>query len=150
MARRDHKDDSDVCEDCAPWIKHREKYVRAREEYRKDADRQWDSDEICASVDMMKVFMLPKLPLKVCYSTQRLIAMNETFSVMKNTEEEIQHDKRRSCAIFWHEGIAGRDSEDVASAYWMFLIKNRELKKITFFADIVTPRIKVGCSFVPC
>ena len=51
----------------------------ARQRYREDAERGW-GEEIATTGDMMRVTMLPILPLKVCIFTPRLIA-HDTLSI---------------------------------------------------------------------
>jgi hypothetical protein len=76
---------------------------------------------------MMKVTMLPIMPFKICIFTPRIIAFNETFSCIGK--------EGQSAAVVWDESIAGRNSEDVASAYLKFFRVNRDAEEFTIFLD---------------
>ena len=79
---------------------------------------------------MQNVMMLPRLPgLKVAIFCKRIFLFNETFALLGG--------KRRGKAngVLWHEGIAGRSSEEVASTYVKVIRSNRDKHKFTFSAD---------------
>ena len=120
------------CETCRKFLCHEVNANLAREEYKSDAERDWISEEIVVSVDLMKVFLLPVLPYKKCFFCPRLIAFNETFSVISKKKRK---SLKNSVAILWHEGISGRDSSDIFSTFWLFLEKNREFHIVTFYVD---------------
>ena len=127
--------DETNCELCATYAEHKLNYTRAREEYRMDADREWDSAEVVVSADLMKVFVLPVLPFKECVFTSRLVAFNLTFALLngKKKGDHNVNDAQRS--ISWHEETAGRNGDDIVSVYWKWLCLQRDRKKITIFAD---------------
>ena len=58
---------------------------------------------------MQKIILLPKLTTKEHFFVSRLVVFNVTFASMTGTEDD--H------VILWHEAIAGRLAENVASAY---------------------------------
>jgi hypothetical protein len=126
----------DECAICADWEAHRIRYIRARQEYRSDADREWKKDELVVSADLMKVMVLPILPEKEAIFTPRLVVYNETFAVLiPKPELEIERDSKRTVAVLWHEAIAGRDGPDIASTYFTFLMRNRHFQNVTIYAD---------------
>lgn len=131
-----HKDEPDPsdrhCEECVQHHEHMESVKSARAEYRANADRTWETNELVVSADMMRVTMLPVLPHKQCFFTRRLVCFNETFSVLKGKGK---NDTKGSIAILWHEAIAARDAQDVASCYWTFFTANRDKRLITIFCD---------------
>ena len=129
---------------CDVYLKHKEHLETAksaRHAYRADADRQWQPDEIILSADMMKVTLLPVLPLKVCIFSPRIIAYNETFAVVmpearkdKLARRELQ--EAASVCVLWHEGETGRSCEDVAAAFFLYMSTAcRNMKHVTVWAD---------------
>ena len=72
----------------APNTRSTWKRQRRRHAYRADADRPWESVEIILSADMMKITLLPVLPLKECIFSPRIIAYNETFAVVMPEDRE--------------------------------------------------------------
>lgn len=85
---------------------------------------------------MQKVVLLPRLPdVKESFFTSRLITYNETFASMQKKEG-------RHNLILWHEGIASRRAEDVASAFISFLKLNRDANKIIIWMDNCTGQNK--------
>ncbi|KAF0299924.1 Lysine--tRNA ligase [Amphibalanus amphitrite] len=92
-----------------------DKSKEARDEYRREADRDWTEDEIVVSVDMMKVVVIPIINVKPCYFVPRLQVFNETFSVVmpekdRSTRKALQREA--SVCIVWNEGVAGRGTEE--------------------------------------
>ncbi|XP_043208495.1 uncharacterized protein LOC122374051 [Amphibalanus amphitrite] len=81
----------------------------------------------------MKVSLLPVLPHKAAIFTPRLIVFNETFAPL--IRKGAQRGREKPLAILWHEGIAGRDAEDVAATFWQYLKENRDKREITIYAD---------------
>lgn len=143
--KKDETHNSEICEVCIQHQIHLERANRARKEYRYDADRDWEKDEIVVSADMMKVSLLPELPYKECLFTSRMVVFNETFEVL---EKEKSCAKRKakginpSVAVVWNESISGRNADDVATAYIHFLLKNGSKKKIIIYADNCAPQNK--------
>ena len=100
----------------------------ARNEYRSDCERDWIDKELCVSADLMKVIVLPILPHKVCIFTPRLIAFNETFSILNGTKRKSLR-KQCSSAFLWHEGIAAREAKEISSYFWQFFSINSNFEK---------------------
>ena len=84
-------------------------------EYRRDAERGWEEHELVLSADMMRVSMLPVLPHKVCMFTRRIVANNETFSILHPSgQKRNSRQKKHGLAVLWHEGVAEHKAGDVA------------------------------------
>ncbi|XP_043223237.1 uncharacterized protein LOC122382234 [Amphibalanus amphitrite] len=124
------------CEVCTRHRGHMAQARRARQEYRYDAERDWDDNELVLSADMMKVCMLPILPHKTCLFTRRIVAYNETFSLIQSTDKRRSRaNKERGLAVLWHEGVSERKAGDVASSYLALIKANRDTKQFTIFCD---------------
>lgn len=105
------------CEQCGAHAKHVAAFVQAREWYIQDRTRELEPSELVVSADMEKVIVLPIIPgSKACIFTPRLIAFNETFANVNDNAPE-----KKTLAVLWHEGTTGRNSSDVASAFFAFL-----------------------------
>ena len=75
------------------------------------------------SADMMKVCMIPQLPIKEALFTPRLTCYNETFAPLmpsKRGSKKVNQHKSATC-ILWHDGLAGRSGAEVAAAFYLFL-----------------------------
>lgn len=68
---------------------------------------------------------MPKI--KDSFFTSRLVLFNETFGAMANKNEHF--------CILWHEAIAGRRAEDIASSFLKFLEYNRDAEHIILWLD---------------
>ena len=132
LSERNISDHTDGCKACDVHLEHITHAREAREEYRRDADRDLSDDELVVSADLMKVSLIPVLPHKVAVFTPRLVVFNETFSPLVKTGSKASP---KALAILWHEATAGRDASDIAATYWKFLSKHREKKHITIYAD---------------
>lgn len=90
-----------------------------------------DRSMMLATPLQLKVIMLPIIAgSKACLFAPRLIAYNESFAnVNKNIGD------KKTFAVLWHEGIAGRKAADVASTFWAFLRANRDARAITIWMD---------------
>ena len=133
-----HRTVTDHVDGCAPCQKHEEHMARAkaaREEYRKDAERDWEKDEVVSSADLMKVSLIPILPHKAAFFTPRIIVFNETFSPLMKKGSGSKGNRDKPVAVLWHEAIAGRDAEDVAAAFWRYLSHNRDKRIVTLYVD---------------
>lgn len=103
--------------------------------YRADQDLPY-SEGRTFSADMQKVVLLPRMPdVKETFFISRLITYNETFASM-------QKKQGRHNFILWHEGVAGRRAEDVASAFIKFLMMNRDADKVIIWMDNCTGQNK--------
>lgn len=68
---------------------------------------------------------MPKV--KDSFFTSRLVLFNETFGAMAKKYEHF--------CILWHEAIAGRRAEDIASSFLKFLECNRDAEHIILWLD---------------
>lgn len=68
---------------------------------------------------------MPKV--KDSFFTSRLVVFNETFGAMAKKYEHF--------CILWHEAIAGRRAEDIASSFLKFLECNRDAEHIILWLD---------------
>jgi hypothetical protein len=132
--------DADDCTVCCRHAEHHQRYINAREEYVKDANRDWEQGEVVVSADLMKVVVLPSLPHKICLFTSRLIAFNMTFALLKpekkaTTKRDRSAESGAQVAILWHEALAGRDGCDIVSVYWKWLLLQRDCLRLTIYAD---------------
>ncbi|CAH1108131.1 unnamed protein product [Psylliodes chrysocephalus] len=67
---------------CSSFLKHKETYTQAREAYKKDKASNSGHNHIVYAVDMQKVILIPKMPLKNIFFESRLVVFNETFACM--------------------------------------------------------------------
>ena len=129
------------CPQCSAHLSHMGMANIARCEYRADADREWRKDELIVSADMMKITVVPILPVKEAVFTSRLICYNETFSVLMPESKTRKAERRtvqkeRSLCVLWHEAQAGRNAEDVAAAFVLYLESVcRDVAHVTIWAD---------------
>lgn len=76
--------------------------------------------------------MLPRIEtIKTVMFTRRIIAFNESF-VPLGSQKNITDN---ATAVIWHEAIAGRNKEDIISAFHAFFISKRDKKKIVLWLD---------------
>ena len=118
LAQKEHsvhcRAETEDCEDCSSYNKHFERATVARTEYKNDAAEsvKRPSKASFFSCDLQKVKMLPEIPgVKTAVFTQRIAAYNESFSRLGESSG------RKSVAVIWHQGLMGRNDEDVASAF---------------------------------
>ena len=81
---------------------------------------------------MQKVILLPRLEqYKRCLFTRRLVTINQSFVPIRDEKGE------RARGVLWHEGICGRNYEDVASSFYksIALPENGHIKKWTMWLD---------------
>ena len=62
---------------------------------------------------MIKVFMLPQLPIKECLFTPRLTCYNETFTPILPLGNDFRHATKQergkpNACVLWHDAVAGR------------------------------------------
>lgn len=119
--------DPNICEQCLNYQTHRERYTIAREKYQTDSNAEYPEDQFVYTVDMQKIMIIPKMPIKNSYFVSRLVVMHETFAAL--------HRGKNKC-IVWHEAIAGRSSPEVTSAYYN-VIRNSlaSVTKFLFWVD---------------
>ena len=115
----------EVCKDCCAYEEHVKNAALARSKYKDDAAQAviHPSKTTYLSCDLQKVKMLPEIPgVKTAVFTQRIAAYNETFSPLgKGTG-------LKSVAVIWHQGLMGRNDEDVTSAF-IKILNQAELQK---------------------
>lgn len=74
--------------------------------------------------------MLPRVDMfKEVIFTQRIVAYHESFVPVGKNQNVKPH------AVVWHEGISGRSKSDITSAFYRFLLLNRDVKRITIWLD---------------
>ena len=134
------------CQKCDTWAEHIKKSNESRKSYRKDADTYPEPDKYYVSADLQKVIMLPRLPgVKKCVFTRRIIAFHETFAPLVASDEvkkQWQSEKKKvprikPMGMIWHEGLQGRNDEDVGSAFVKLVSQTpyRSAKSLTTWLD---------------
>ena len=143
----------EACKECDEWVIHMNKAIRSRKEYRNDADMYPVEHSQFLSADMQKVQMLPRLPgVKTAVFTRRITVYHETFAPLipaKEIKQQWKAEKKKFKAqkpigLIWHEGIAGRNDEDVISSLVKCLFLNRfdTAQSVTIWADNCTGQLK--------
>ena len=105
-----------TCTKCHDWGHHIVKAGIARMLYREDAKKQREDAKKhpVYAADLEKVIMLPRLPgNKTAIFTRRIIMFNETFAPVGGHGTPL--------GFLLHEGIRGRNDEDITSAFIKFL-----------------------------
>lgn len=90
---------------------------------------------------MMRICLLPQLPHKECAFTSRLVVYNETFAPVGQKSWK-RGEAPRPVSVVWHEGVAGRDAPDVASAVIKYLETQRDAEQVTIWMDNCTAQNK--------
>ena len=127
-----HKE-CDSCEICDLYRAHKARAEIARKKYKDDADALKKDDEVIVSADLQKVIMLPRIEMfKTAIFTRRLCLFNETFAEVG--KKKLKKEKNNK-AFLWHEGVSGRNDEDIASTFWLFLRENRDARFVTIWLD---------------
>ena len=130
LADCEHLTDTDIpCNLCDSYKKHIEMAKTGREFYRLDREVNDDEDTIYLSSDMQKVIMLPRMPgFKTAVFQGRLTTYHQTFSPLGKGKKNL--------GVLWHDGIAKRYDEDIASAYVLAVTKHfRDKDNIVIWAD---------------
>ena len=128
------------CEVCLEYSSHMQYAKESRAEYRKDKER-WigasnDAERI-VSADLQKVIMLPILPgLKKAIFCKRIVMFNETFAPLGGSKNG------KPVGMLWHEGISGRNAEDVASVFLTYLRKFENINETTIWLDNCSAQAK--------
>lgn len=117
--------ENEHCDICDDLKHHLHEAKEARKAYEDDNQRTWPDDTKVYAVDMQKVIMLPKMNIKEHFFVSRLTVFNETFASLSEKDD---------ICVLWHEGISGRDADDVASAYAQ-VIRQSDADKFVFWAD---------------
>ncbi|KAJ8682312.1 hypothetical protein QAD02_018104 [Eretmocerus hayati] len=133
------------CDMCIKWVAHMKRAEIARDLYRIDAQSSKSVSEkdnpstkfFCA--DMQKVIMLPHIPSsKTTLFTQRIVAFHLSVVPLG----QLSSSSKKPFAVVWHEGVAGRKAEDIASAYHSFFMSERDVKTIIIWLDNCTAQNK--------
>ena len=107
-------------------VKHTERDNQARSAYqaeRAESDSSNETKKMFFSLDLQKVRMLSEIPgVKSAVFTGRICAYNESFS-------PIGKKKGHSYAMIWHQGIAGRNDEDIFSSFYKFITNLHQLSR---------------------
>lgn len=104
------------CNICNKFLEHATRAKTSRLQYRQDVEESSTNQDICfRSVDLQKVIMLPRIPgsKKTCF-TKRIVAFHQTFALMGDLKKK---NAKKHIAILWHEALAGRKAEEIASCY---------------------------------
>ena len=120
----DESHDLNDCNDCLSYLKHRQSFVEAREEYGKEIDPSFTA----FTADMQKVILIPKLTTKEHIFVSRLVVFNETFACLN------PNNVGGNVLILWHEAMSGRKADVVTSAYVKF-IRAIDCPKVLIWAD---------------
>ena len=122
------------CEICNEHQLHMQNATSSRQQYREDKEKNCGDKEKFFSVDMQKVIMLPvMLGVKKCIFTPRLTAYHLIFAPLGGKK----NSRVKPTGVIWHDGIAGRNDEDVTSAYIRFLKspEYRDMCDFIFWTD---------------
>lgn len=138
-----HKSDSlvDGCSDCEAWKTHIESAKEARELYQEQCNSASEND-VVFSADLQKIIMLPRVDtFKKVLFTKRLTTYHESY-VPIGTKSGL-----KPFACIWHEGISGRNKEDLISTFYAFLKNYRDAKNITIWLDNCSSQNKNWCLY---
>ena len=107
---------------CKNHVTHQKAYREVRDEYQNPITRESFHS---FTADMQKVILLPKLTSKEHVFVSRLVLFNETFASLDGNDDLL---------ILWHEGVAGRSAQVVATIYLKCMEVTSD-KKYLFWAD---------------
>jgi hypothetical protein len=128
----------DECGICKKQTEHVASYTRARQEYKAEQSKRHDDHQVY-SADMQKIMMLPRMPgVKTAVFTRRIIAFHETFAPVG------KGSTRPPLGTIWHEGVGGRQGEEVASTFIAAMRhpELRDCKALTLWCDNCTGQQK--------
>ncbi|KAI5632050.1 hypothetical protein NE865_15233 [Phthorimaea operculella] len=115
------------CKSCEVFEQHNKNKRLSRQCLDEDIKNKKRDTQIFTA-DMQKVILMPKLTLKDCYFSRKLVLINETFASPGKNEP--------AYCVVWHEGEGGRGATNVASAYINFFTKYcRDLKSAIAYVD---------------
>ena len=107
------------CDGCAKYAERVQSKIKSRQCYDQDkmlSEKSTDGETYFYSLDPQKVRMLPEIAgVKSAVFMQRICAYSESFS-------PIGKRKGKSIAMLWHQGVAGRNDEDIASCFEKFIL----------------------------
>ena len=131
----DDNDNNDTCQMCTKLKTHIESARISRKNYQADAKLQADPSKLHFSVDMQKEIMLPRVPgVKTAVFTRRHVAFHETFAPLGSFSKS---KLILPTGVIWHEGISGRNADDVASTYAKIIrsTQYRDAQHFIFWCD---------------
>lgn len=137
-----HNEDNfqEGCGVCDKWQLHINLAVKSRELYQEQANLSSNADTVYVSVDLQKVIMLPRIDgFKRVIFSKRLIAYNESFVALGSTK------KLPPFAVLWNESISGRNKEDIISAFFAFMLSQRDVNCFVFWLDNCSSQNKNWC-----
>lgn len=130
---------------------HIAKVQEARQAYKGNHSKAWNTTCRVYAVDMQKILLLPIIRgLKSCIFTPRLIVFNETFASMK--VKEVKEGKMSTVrdkhyAEVWVESTAGRTKEYVANAFLSLIKKERDVHDFVSWTDNCASQNKNWCLY---
>lgn len=128
------------CEKCQTWKIHIDKANKARTLYRQHSEHLFEEETLCFSADLQKVIMLPRVDsFKTVLFTKRIVAYHESFVPVG------KKSKQKPLACIWHEGITGRNKEDIISTFFVFFLKYRDTPRIILWLDNCSSQNKNWC-----
>ena len=132
------------CDVCREWREHKDRAKASREMYQDNSKQEWPAECCVRSVDLQKVIMLPRMPgNKTAIFTKRIVAFHETFATVGKKAKG--KGKENTTSVVWHEGVAGRKAEEIASAFVSALEKDRDRKHVILWLDNCTAQNKNWC-----
>ena len=125
---KEHRRDRGVhsladCEQCSIHAIHQSNAAISRKQYSDDRNREWPTGFGVFAVDMQRVLLVPIMKGKRAFFTSRLVCFNATFASISG---------QRDICVVWNEATAGRNADDVASAYAFFIEHHPEYKHFLF------------------
>jgi len=125
-------EDTQQCQICQDHKDHLERAATSRENYTLAVSKN-DPETSYFSIDMQKILMLLHLPgLKTALFTRRIILINQSIAPLHSFK--VSGNAPRG--FLWHEGIQGRNDEDVASVVIKFLkTYPRDCKNVVIWCD---------------
>lgn len=140
-----HDDNAEVadCALCNDFVKHTRAAIKSRKHYRADAEPPPQGTRV-RSADLQKVIMLPRMPgIKTAIFTRRIIAFHETFAAVG--ERSKKDNKEDTISVVWHEGITGRNQEDLTSAFAKMMASDRDVSHMVIWLDNCAAQNKNWC-----
>lgn len=118
------------CDTCTLWKIHVNKADEARSSYRVDKEST-EENVVYFSGDLQKVIMLPRIDMfKKVVFCPRIIVFNLSCVPLGKKQKRLL-----PVAVLWHEALAGRQKEDIISAYYQFFREMRDCEKIVLWVD---------------
>lgn len=140
-----HKSDSlmDGCDKCIAWKNH----IDAAQEARQLYQEQCGEEDAIVSADLQKIIMLPRVDtFKKVLFVKRMTTYHESYDIAQ-TNNRPTKSNLKPFAVIWHEGVTGRNKEDLISTFYAFLKHNREANTITIWLDNCSSQNKNWCLY---